>query len=199
MRRFIQSFPLAVLFALVGLTFFTATAFAAGEALPADADAFSLLGPIVQAFSRGDYLYAGCIALVLACAVVRRYGWVKSERGIAALLFGGALGASLAGHAAAGTMSAGAVWSAAQIAIGAAGGFFALKHLVIDPLLKPLQAKLPAWAKPILNLVLWIFEKQTKSAGAAAVASAEKAGDVAVEAKPAEGVSSVLGQPVEVK
>lgn len=198
-RRVCNSLPVILVLSLVGLVTFAATAFAAGAVAPADADALDLLTPVWQAFAHGSYLYAGCLTVVLAVGVCKRYGWVHSEKGMVGLTFAGAMAASLASSAAAGTISPSTAWSAFKIAAGAAGGYAVLKSLLVDPYLRPLQAKLPAWARMPLSLVLWVFSKRVENTAANETKKAEAAGEAAVAEKPAAGVSAVLGEPVEIQ
>lgn len=199
-RRILSSMPVILVLSAIGLVSFGATAFAAGEALPADSSALDLLSPVWQAFAHGNYLYAGCLTVVLAVAVCKKYGWVHSEKGMVGLTFAGAMSATLASSAAAGTLSGGMVWSAFKIAAGAAGGYAVIKTLLVDPYLRPLQAKLPAWAQMPLSLIFFVFDKKaTSTSGAEQTKSAEAAGQAAVEAKPGQGVSAVIGQPTEVQ
>ncbi len=66
------------------------------------------------------------------------------------------------------------------------------KNLIIEPLLKPLAAKAPAWMQPLFQLVFWVFDKPS------AVATAEAAGKAAVAAAPGAGIAAVAGKPTEV-
>jgi len=68
-------------------------------------------------------------------------------------------------------------------------------HPAMEPILRPLAAKAPAWMQPIFNAVFWIFDHATGSDGAAAIAEAEKAGTAAVDAAPGPGVGGVIGKP----
>jgi len=203
MRRVISTFPLILAMAVAGLFSFKSVAFAADQAVPNDASALDLLKPVWQAFAHGDYLYAGCLAIVLAVALLRRYGtnwkWMHTDAGSALLVLSGSLGASLAAHLAdGGHLTMGMVWSALKIAFGAAGGYTVVKHLLVEPVVKPLQKMLPPWAQPIFGVVLWVFDRKAV-AGSDALADADKAGQVAVEANPSKGVEDVIGKPTEVQ
>lgn len=203
-RNFAKSLPLIAVMSLVGLLSFTAVAFAADQTLPSDASAQDLLEQIYQAFAHGQYLYTGCIAIILAVALVKRYGvdwkWPHTDFGAAALALGGTFAATLGAHLANGeTPSLSMAWSAFKLAAGAAGGYTLIKHLLVDPLLKKFGSKIPAWAQPVLNLVLWIFSKKLgPTDGEKKVQEAEKAGQAAVEAKPAQGAAAVIGKPTEI-
>lgn len=199
-RKTIKSLPIVLVMSLVGLVSFSAVAFAAGEAIPADGSALDLLTPVYEAFTHGNYILAGCLVVVAGVALAKRYGIVKSEKGMIGLAFAGAFAATLSTSAAAGTLAWSSVWLAFKIGAGAAGGYAALKVLLVEPYLKPLQAKLPSWAQLPLSLVLWIFSKKasTPTDGEKQVAKAEAAGQAAVEAKPAPGAASVIGAPTEI-
>lgn len=188
------------LFVLTGTM--TATAIAANAADMPDASGIvDMLKPIYEAFVHGQKLYAGMLALVLAVALMRRYApdwkgvraFIHGDTGgaLTTLLmsFGTSMAASLAG-------GAGASWlmvkSASMIAFGAAGGYTLVKRIIVDPILRPLAAKAPAWAQPIFALVFWIFDKDTP------VAAAQAAGQAAVDAQPPTGTNGVVGKSTEV-
>lgn len=189
----------ALVFIFSLLIAFSATAFAAGAIVPEDGSILDLLKPVYEAFATGDYLYAGAVTVVVAVALAKRYAaphvsFLQSKPGQALMVligsFAGAVAAAVAGPA-------GFSWAiaktASMIAIGAAGGYTLVKELVIDPLLRPLAAKAPAWMQPLFALVFWIFDRPSP------VAKAEAAGQAAVVAKPAEGVEGVLGKPRDVE
>jgi hypothetical protein len=188
-------------FILVFMFAFTAAAFAAGAATPDDGSLLELLRPVYDAFASGRYLYAGMLSLVLVVAVLKRYApekygiraFVHGDAGGALLTllaaFGGAMATSLAAGAGASWMM---VKTATMIAIGAAGGYSLIKKLIVEPILKPLAAKAPAWAQPIFSLVFWIFDKPTP------VEKAEADGQAAVDAHPPTGVDGAAGKPTEI-
>ncbi len=203
-RRLLDALPTVLTFAVLLLVSFTASAFAADQALPSDANAQDLLNPLWQAFAHGDYLFAGCIAVMVAVGLIKRYGanweWAHTDAGSASLVlassFAATIGAHLGNHEAPSLTMA---WSAFKIAAGAAGGYTLIKHLLVEPLMKRFGNKLPKWASPLLSVVMWLFERKAKSDGGKGVADAEKAGQDAVDAKPSQGVEGVLGKPVEVQ
>lgn len=191
-----------VLFSFFG--FFTATALAAGAVSPDDGSLLDLFKPVVDAFRGGQYLYAGMLALVVAVAALKRYA--PTKYGISDFVHGDVGGTALTlvasfGGAMATTLGAGDPFSwgiaktAALIAVGAAGGYAMIKKLVVTPLVNSdwYKNKAPGWLKTILSLALWMFDKPDP------VAAAEKAGDDAVAAKPAEGTKAVEGSITEVK
>lgn len=151
---------------------FAGTAAAADAVVPSDGTWLDLAQPVLQAFSGGHYAYCAALAVILMVALLKRYGlpgdvasqeWLHSDLGGSLL----ALVASTATACAAGLATPGAhitlalLKSALLVGVGAAGGFAALKNLVIEPLLKPAQAwldkRVPLLAKP-LALVMWIFD-----------------------------------------
>lgn len=152
--------------------------------------------PVLDALLAGQPGLAAALALVLFAAVARRYGtarftWLASDAGGAAVVligaFGGAAAAALSGGA---SWSLALAWAALKNAFLAAGGYSMVKRLLVTPLLKPLRDKLPTWLRPVLDLVLAIFEPR--------VAKAAAAGDAAVAAKPSTGAAGVVGEPRDV-
>lgn len=187
--------------AIALLLSFSASAFAAGAVMPDDGSLLDLARPILAAVMSGQGFYAAALALVLCVAAARRYlpkwapakfGWLLSDAGTTAATFLMALGGAMAT-----ALSAGAVptIAMAQIALGvavaAAGGYQALKHL-LAPLLRSLRDRAPAWSHPAFDLVLWVFAKPDP------IATAETAGDAAVAAKPAAGAVAIVGKPREI-
>lgn len=186
------------IFALAILAFlfcFTATAFAAQIAAPTeDSTIQEMLKAILDAFQHGHKLYAGAIALMVAVAAVRKLApkWkaldekVHTDLGGALMTFFGAFGASVTAKLADGSAP---TWDTAKaavmIAVGAAGGYTLIKKLIVEPILRPLSKKAPAWAQPIFAMIFYVFSKPTP------VEEAEAAGDKAVEEKPATGMGDV--------
>lgn len=154
----------------------TSVAFAQSDTI------IELAQPVLQAIMGGQYALAAALALVLAVALLRRYGvgrWPALGTAAAGsiLVLVGGFGAALATSLLAGSaLSGGLAYSALKLSVLAAGGFSIAK-----PLLAWLQGKAPAWASPAFKLVSWIFDKPSK------VERAEAAGDAAVEANPGEG------------
>ncbi len=157
--------------------------------------------PVYSAFAGGHYAYAGALLVILLVALSKRYlggtlPWLHSDIGgsTMALLLSGAT-ACAAGLATPGAhLTFGLLKTALLVGAGAAGGFAVIKNLLIEPLLKPLEAKAPAWAKPIFALVLWIFDKPD------ATVQAEAAGAAAVKANPPTGIAGATGTtPTDVK
>ena len=182
---------------------FVPFALAADAATPQDGTLLDLLKPVYDAFAGRNYLEAAALGVIVIVALMKRWSgsgkfgkFVHSDLGgsLAALLV------SMAGCFATALATPGAhvTWSlmktAAYVGIGAAGGFAVLKNLVIEPLAK----HLPAWAQPMLSLVMWIFD-HGPGAGQEAIAQATAAGQAAVQANPGQGAAAVVGTPTEVK
>lgn len=199
--KLISKFPLVVALALIGVVGFGVVAYAADTAAPTDSQSIlDLLKPVYDAFAGGHYAYAAAMLTIALVALAKRYlggkvPWLHSDAGgtLAALLMAGS-GALATGLAAPGAhVSLDLMKTAFLVGIGAAGGYAALKNLVVDPILKPLAAKAPAWAQPLFTLLFFFFDKPDP------IAEAVKAGDTAVAAKPAEGLHAVTGAPADVK
>lgn len=192
---------------LVGLTGFAAAAFASTSVLTAAAPAttpdpglLDLARPVYEAVMSGQWYLAAALALVLAVALVRRYAGPKvpflhSDAGGALLALVGSYGGAVATALAAGgaVMSPHLAWVALTVAIAAAGGYSLIKKLLVAPFLVPWAAKAPAWLKPLLAVVLWIFDRPDPAAQATA------AGNAAVAAHPSAGVGGIVGKATEVK
>ncbi len=151
---------------------FTTVAHAAAAAEPADGSLLDLARPIYDAFLHGQYIYSGCLALVFAVALARRFGtarypWLSTDAGSAALVLAGSFGGAMVTQITAG---AGVVptWpmaeTALKIAFGAAGGYSVLKALVVHPYLEKLADKGPRWLHAPMALVLWIFQEAAPDA-----------------------------------
>lgn len=204
MRRALRIIPTAIALAFIVLVSFSATAVAAGAVAPQDADLTDLFKPVYDAFSGGHYAYGAAALTIVVVAAVKRYlgdkvAWLHTDAGGSTLALVGAVAVAMASGLAApnAVVTWALVKSSLLVGVGAAGGYATVKNLLIDPLVKPLQDKLPVWAQPVFGLVLWIFEKPL--AGQDIVTDAQKAGDVAVQANPGQGSSAVVGQPTDVK
>ncbi len=196
----IRMFAIAI---LAFLGFFTATALAATAVAPPDGNWTDFLKPIYDSFVHGNYLAAGMMTLVLGVALLKRYApdkwgistFVHGDAGGTLLTlvasFGTAMVTSLAGT---GTVSWAMFKAAGLIAVGAAGGYAIVKKLFIVPFLRPWAEKAPAWAKPILQMILWIFDKPTP------IEKAEAAGEAAVKESLAKsGIEATTGVPKDVE
>lgn len=184
-----------ILAVIVGLCVFTASAIASTAV--GDSDLIEMARPVFNAIMSGQYWLATAGALVLAVALLRRYGvkrwaWLGSSAGAAVLVIVGAFGAALGSTLAAGAAMSGSVaWVALKVALAAAGGFSLLKALLV-PVLERAAAKWPKVA-PIVAVVLWVFRSPS------ALAKADASGAAAVKAKPAGGADGVTGAPEELK
>lgn len=189
----------ASIFTVVFMIAFTATAWAADAVTGSEGSLLDLAKPVYDAFTKGHYLYAGMLALVLAVALTKRYvtprvpflqGDIGGSLLTLILSFAGALATSLAGGVG---VSFAMVKTAAMIAAGAAGGYSLVKRLIIDPILRPLAAKAPAWTQPLFSLIFFIFDRPSP------VAVAEAAGDEAVKNNPPTGTEGATGKPTEIE
>lgn len=194
--------PLWLIGIFVILVASSGIALAANAVDPSDGS-LDVAKSVYNALTGGHYAYAGALLVILVVALVKRYlgpkiTWLHSDAGGATLALAGATAtATAAGLAGGGPMTFALVKTSLLVGVGAAGGYAMIKSLIIEPLLKPLQSKLPAWAQPVFSMVLWIFDKPeyAKQAEANAVA----AGAAAVAANPAQGSAAVTGAPTEVK
>jgi hypothetical protein len=188
--------PLAI---LTFLAAFFGTAYAAEATVDPNAGSLDIAKSIYEAFTGHHYAYAGALGLMLGIALVKRYlgpkiSWLHSDVGGTSLALGGAFATALvAALAGGGSVTLDMLKTSLLVGIGAAGGYAVLKKLIVEPLLKPLAAKAPAWAQPIFSLIFWIFDKPDP------IADAAKAGDAAVTANPGAGATGVLGKAEEVK
>ncbi len=172
---------------------FLGSAIAGGAVTPEDGSLLDLFRPVVDAAVQGHPYLAGALALVFAAAVARRYGgkhwaFLNTQVGSSLTVLVGAFGGAAAVPLATASLSTAIVWSALKVAFYAAGGYSLAK-----PLVQWLATRAPAWAQGPLALVLWLFNKPDK------VAAAERAGDVAVAAKPAQGLQGITGAPRDVE
>lgn len=201
MRKFLAPLTIALGFLGVVLVGFNVSAHAASTVDPTEGNIIDLLRPVFDEVMKGNYIAATALALVLAVALVKRYAPGKAGDFVHSDM-GGSLTTMLmamAGAVATATMG-GAPWSwgilstAAMVGVAAMGGYTAIKRLFIEPILRPLAAKAPAWAQPIFSLVLWIFDRRFQGS---ALKTATEAGNAAVVATPSTGADSVAGKPTE--
>jgi hypothetical protein len=180
------------------LASFAGTALAA-DAIDTDSSSVDIAKAIYDAFAGHHYAYAAAIAVILIVALVKRYlgpkvAWLHSDAGGSVLVLAGATATAMASSlAGGGPVTLDLFKTAAMVGVGAAGGYALLKNLIINPFIVPLAAKAPAWAQPILGVILAIFDKATPTETATA------AGNAAVTATPAAGVSAVLPTATVVK
>ncbi len=157
---------------------FTSVAMAQSE------DLIELAGPVLNAVLGGSYAYAAALALVLAVALLRRYGGAKwpilaNKKAAPYLVLVASFGAALATSLSAGAAVSGALlWGAFKVAAGAGYGYALAK-----PLAAWLKSKSPKWLKPAFGLLDWVFTSRDR----AEVAKA--AGDKAVAESPTKGPS----------
>jgi len=181
----------------MGLLAFSATAHASDAVASGDGSLVDLAKPVFDAIMHSQWWVAASLVLVLLVAGFKRYATGKasefahSDVGGSTLILLGAFGSAFAtGLMATGTgaFSFAVAKTALKVAIGAAGGYSLLKKL-LAPILTKLSAKAPAWAKAPLTMLLWVLDTPSAATKAAA------AGQKAVEAKPAEGVTAITGEP----
>lgn len=174
--------------ALVALVSFTATAFASESS----ESIMDLAKPVYDAFVDGQPMLAAALALVLAVALARKYlaprwKFLATDAGGALLVLLGAMGSAFAAALAGGaSLSLALTWQALGVAVTAAGGYTLIKRLIINPL----QGKGPAWLRAALRVLTWIFDDRS--------AKAAEAGDKAVAANPATGITGVVGNHTDV-
>ena len=173
MKRFIPILTTALVFILC----FGGISHAAAAVEPADGSLWDTLKPIYDAYAHGHYLWCGAACLVLAVALTRRYavpkvGWLATEAGSALLVllgaFGGTVVATMAGDV---TPTWDLVSNALKIAFMAAGGFAAVKSLLIKPYLANWASKGPAWMHTPMQLILWAFDRIAPTPAEQAVAA----------------------------
>jgi hypothetical protein len=185
--------PLSVGLGLLGvlLTGFFVSAQAGQSMAPEDGSLLDMARPIFDEIMKGHYIASAALTLVLSVALLKRYApgklgtFVHSDAGgsLSTLLmsFGGALATATIGGA---PWTWGMMWTAGGVAVTAAGGYVMFKKLIVEPILKPLSKKTPAWMAPAWGLVFWLFDKKVNE-----LEAAQKAGDAAVAANPATGVT----------
>lgn len=163
-------------FVFMSLSFVaTALAMAQGE------DLAELAKPVLESVLAGNYMYAAALSLVLAVALVRRYGGAKwpllaSKKAAPFLVLVGSFGAAMATSLSAGAgVTLAMTWGAVKVAVAAAGGYGLLK-----PILQGLQKRAPGWMAPAFSVLTWVFSTRIKAA--------EAAGRAAVEANPSLGI-----------
>lgn len=183
--------------ALVALVAFTATAFASAG-LTDDGSLLDYARPVLDAALAGNYPYAFALALVLVAAVARKWGakhwtFLATDAGGAATVLLAAFGGALATATAAGAWPTGAMlWTAAQIAAMASGGWSLVKKLVIDPL-RPWASRQSAWVQSVFAVLSWVFDKPDP------IADAVAKGEAALAAKPSTGAAGIIGKPRDVE
>lgn len=212
MKHFKHTLPLTVALVAIGLVSFGATAFAAGAVAPASGSLLDLAKPVYAAITAGHYIACAALALILAMAAARRYlpslpkvgasigKFLSSDAGnaISTLImsFAGAVATGTAAGVHWGGLSTHLLWTSLLVGVTAVGGYEVLLHLFAAPVLAKIAKKWP-WAAPVVDLLMWVFNKD--SGNAAALAKAQAAGQAAVVANPAPGVAGVIGKPTEIK
>lgn len=196
-------------FALTAVGFLSFNAAAAADAAASDGSWVDLATPVYQAFASGRYALTVCLAIILALALVKRYAgstgafgrFVHSDAGgsLSALLLGTSTAGAAALAAPGATLTLGILKAGLIAGVVSAGGYAAIKNLVVEPILKPLAAKAPSWAQPVFSLVFWVFDHGPGAAQSAAETTATAAGASAVAAHPAPGAAGIVGVATEVR
>lgn len=192
MKKLIAPLTITLGFLGVLLAGFVVSANATSTVSPDDGSLLDLARPIFDEIMKGHYIAAAALGLIFSVALIKRYApgkfgaFVHSDAGgsLTTLLmsFGGALATATMGGAA---WTWGMLPAAGKVAFFAAGGYVLLKKLIVEPLLKPLSMKTPAWMMPMWGLLFFVFDKKVSEADA--LAGAKAAGDTAVLANPATG------------
>lgn len=200
MKKLLAPVTFALGFLGVLLTGFLVSAHAASTVAPDEGNLLDLARPIFDQIMAGHYIAAASFSLVLTVALVKRYvpakfaSYVRSDAGGALttllMAFGGALATATMGGA---PWTWAMCWTALGVGVTAMGGYTAIKKLFVEPILRPLMAKAPAWAQPLFALVMWIFDKPTM-----ATAKATAAGTLAVAQNPGTGANAVTGEPKDI-
>lgn len=195
--------------ALTAIGFVSFNAAAAVDPVAADGSWTDLVTPVYQAIAGGRYALGVSLGIIVALALIKKYAGTTSAFGkfvhgdvggsLSAVLLGGAtaISATLAAPNAHLTLD---VLKAGLLAgVVAGGGYAALKNLIVDPILRPLAAKAPAWAQPAFALIFWVFDHGPAAAQSTAETKATAAGAAAVAAKPAAGADGIVGAATEVR
>jgi hypothetical protein len=198
-RRWLDGAFTALVGLIIMVTVFSGTARAAQAAATPDPTMDDLLAmgrAVIDAFRGGHSIAAGALAVVLLVGLAKRYGGKVSPK-LERFLHGdvgGPAAVFLTAFAGSVAIQAQGPWKWAILTTGfgvgaaAIGGYVALRKFLIDPILASAwYAKAPAWIKVPLSLLTFLASKPP------AIATAEKAGEDAVKASPAEGVDSIAG------
>lgn len=189
---------------VLGFLGFYTTASAATAVSGDDASIVDLTRPVYDAFENHQYGLMVCLLVILLVAFVKRYlgdkvPFLHTDTGGSLLVLVGAMataaGAGLATPGAHVTLTL--LKTALMVGVTAAGGFAMLKNLLVDPILKPLAAKAPAWMQPLFSVLFFAFDHGTSSE--ATIAKAVVVGEKAVVASPGAGASAIVGLPTDVK
>lgn len=155
-----------------------------GAAFAQDAGLWELATPVYENLFAGNYAASIAAGVILLVALVRRYGGTYSDIFADALvapilvLVGSAAGVVFTSTVTGAAFSGAIAWNALKIAVLASGSYSMAK-----PYLQALAKVAPAWAKPLIAVVVLIFDSKS----GAKKAAAKKAGIDAVEANPGKG------------
>ena len=124
-----------------------------------------LLRPVLDALLAGRYVLVLALLVVAATGIIRKSGgptsWVYTSWGgtLLALVTSTATALTVTLAAPGAAVTGALLWTALMVGVSAAGGYTMLKNLLIDPVLRPLSMKSPAWTQPIFAALFWIFDK----------------------------------------
>lgn len=143
---------------LVSLGLFTATSHAATALDPISGDGPGLAAAkaVYEAISGGHYAYAVALALVVAAALIRKYGGARfpifhTDAGSFLLVIGGSFGTALAAAlTGGGALTLHLALMAGVVAFSAAGGYSAVKALLLPQLAKILPQN-------VMAIISWLF------------------------------------------
>lgn len=155
---------------------------------------------IYEAFASGQYALMGALLVILLVAFTKKWFgdrivWLHTDAGGSAMALIGATATAIAtGLALPGTvLTLSLLRTSLLVGVTAAGGYTILKNLLVNPILRPLAARAPAWAQPIFQAVLWIFVKPITVVPTVQLPTAIVAGTAAVPAVGSPGASAARG------
>lgn len=201
MLKLLTRLPTSVCLIFLGLLGFTVTAHAAGAVLGDDTPMIDLVKAVLQAFTQHEWSLSAPLVVILLVAVAKRYfgdkvKFLHTDLGgsLTALLMATASTLVAALGTSGTSITAVLLWHALRTGITAAGGYAVLKNVLVDPILKPIADRAPAWLRPILGVLLFAFDHGA-DAIPPAILVADKAGADAVAATAGTGVGGVVGKP----
>lgn len=157
-----------------------------------------LIRPLLDALLAGRYVLVLALLVIVATGLIRKVGaatsWVHTTWGgtLLALATSTATAITVTMASADVVLTATLLWSCLMVGVSVAGGYVVIKNLLVDPILRPLALKAPAWAQPIFMVIFYIFDKPNP------VVDVLNAGGVALIAVPGEGVTVITGAKAEV-
>lgn len=134
-----------------------------------------LAQPVYEALTEGKYAYAAALGVILAVALLRRYGGAKwpivAHPLVAPVLvvITGMGSALLSSYAADEPFNVRDLWAALKISAGAAGIYALTK-----PYFDAAQGKAPGWLQPIMSILASLYKTKEKARQAEVKAAIEK-------------------------